>query len=152
MSAEKPEHSVERIVEREEDLAEIVRGMRTVAVVGIKGEDRPLEPAYTIPAMLAAQGREVIGINPTIASALGRPTLPGVESLAAAVDVLNVFRRAEAIPALADQLLALPAERRPRTVWLQSGIRHDAAAERLAQAGMRVVQDRCLGVYARRYA
>jgi hypothetical protein len=140
------------IVEREEDLAAIVRGMRTVAVVGIKGDDRADEPAHGIPAMLAAQGRDVVGINPTIASALGRPTLPGVEALAAAVDVLDVFRRSDAIPALADQLIALPAERRPRTVWLQTGIRHDEAAERLAAAGMRVVQDRCLGVYAKRYA
>ncbi len=140
------------IVEREEDLAAIVRGMRTVAVVGIKGDDRPDEPAHSIPAMLAAQGRDVIGINPTVPSALGRPTLPGVDALPAAVDVLDVFRRSDAIPALADELIALPADRRPRTVWLQTGIRHDDAAGRLAAAGMRVVQDRCLGVYAKRYA
>jgi predicted CoA-binding protein len=74
-----------------------------------------------------------------------------VSALPAGVDVLDVFRRSDAIPELADQLLALPAERRPRTVWLQSGIRHDESAERLAAAGMKVVQDRCLGVYARRY-
>ena len=140
------------IVEREDELAGIVRTMRTVAVVGIKGDDRTDEPAHTIPAMLAAQGREVVGINPTIPAALGRPTLAGVESLPAGIDVLDVFRRSDAIPALADQLLALPAERRPRTVWLQTGIRHDEAAERMAAAGMRVVQDRCLGVYAKRYA
>jgi predicted CoA-binding protein len=140
------------IVEREEDLAAIVRGMRTVAVVGIKGDDRPDESAHSIPAMLVAQGLEVIGINPTVPVALGHPTLAGVDALTAAVDVLDVFRRSDAIPALADQLVALPAERRPRTVWLQSGIRHDEAAARLAAAGMRVVQDRCLGVYVRRYA
>ena len=140
------------IVEREEDLAEIVRGMRTVAVVGIKGDDRPDEPAHSIPAMLAAAGREVTGINPTITAALGRPTLASVDALPAAVDVLDVFRRSDAIPALADALVALPAERRPRTVWLQTGIRHDAAAAAMAAAGMDVVQDRCLGVYLKRYA
>jgi len=68
------------------------------------------------------------------------------------VDVLDVFRRSDAIPALADQLIAMPAALRPRIVWLQSGIRHDEAAGRLAAAGMRVVQDRCLGVYVKRYA
>ena len=78
--------------------------------------------------------------------------LTATNALPAAVDVLDVFRRSDAIPALADRLIALPAERRPRTVWLQTGIRHDAAAGRLAAAGMRVVQDRCLGVYAKRYA
>lgn len=139
------------VVEDEEAIAEIVRGMRTVAVVGIKGADRPDEAAYTIPAMLAAQGREVTGINPTIPEALGRPTLPDVGALPGGIDVLNVFRRSDAIPALADAVLALPPGRRPRTVWLQTGIRHDAAAERLAAAGIRVVQDRCLGVYANRY-
>jgi predicted CoA-binding protein len=140
------------IVEREADVAEIVRAMRTVAVVGIKGDDRPDEPAHSIPALLLAHGLDVTGINPTVPLALGRPTLASVDALPAAVDVLDVFRRSDAIPALADQLLALPAERRPRTVWLQSGIRHDEAAERLAAAGMRVVQDRCLGVYLKRYA
>ncbi len=140
------------IVELETDLERIVRGMRSVAVVGIKGANRPDEPAYTIPAMLAEQGREVIGINPTLPEALGRPTLPDVAALDRAVDVLDVFRRSDAIPALADQLLALPAERRPKVVWLQTGIRHDEAAQRLAEGGMQVVQDRCLGVYARRYA
>ena len=138
-------------IEDEATLADIVRSMRTVAVVGIKPESRPDEPAYSVPAQLERLGRVVIGINPTIPMALGRPTLPGVASLSAAVDVLDVFRRIETIPELADQVLALPPELRPRTVWLQSGIRHDAAAERLAAAGMRVVQDRCLGVYAMRY-
>jgi predicted CoA-binding protein len=140
------------ILEREEDVAEVVRGMRTVAVVGIKGDDRPDEPAHSIPALLVAQGCDVVGINPTVAQALGRPVLPGIDALESAVDVLDVFRRSDAIPAIADAVLALPAGRRPRTVWLQSGIRHDAAAEKLAAAGIRVVQDRCLGVYARRYA
>ncbi len=139
------------LVESEAEIADIVRSMRTVAVVGIKDASRPDAPAYTIPAMLAEMGRDVIGVNPTIPEALGRPTLPDVASLPAGVDVLDVFRRSEAIPELADQVLALPPGRRPRTVWLQTGIRHDAAAARLAEAGMRVVQDRCLGVYATRY-
>ena len=140
-----------RIVEREEDLAAIVRAMRVVAVVGVKGDDRPDEAAYTLPAMYAGEGIDVIGINPTIPTALGRPTLPGIASLPAGVDVLNVFRRSEEVPAIADEVLALPPERRPGTVWLQTGIRHDPAAKKLAAAGICVVQDHCLGVYVRRY-
>jgi len=140
------------LIEDEDAIAAIVRGMRTVAVVGIKGADRPDEPAHSIPAMLAGLGCEVTGINPTLSEALGRPTLPDVGALPASVHVLDVFRRVDAIPALTDQVLALPPERRPRTVWLQTGIRHDESARRLAEAGMNVVQDRCLGVYARRYA
>jgi predicted CoA-binding protein len=66
-------------------------------------------------------------------------------------DLVDVFRRSEAIPALGEQILALPVARRPRVVWLQSGIRHDEAAARLTAAWIDVVQDRCLGVYASRY-
>jgi predicted CoA-binding protein len=55
------------------------------------------------------------------------------------------------VPSHADEILALPESRRPGTVWMQSGIRHDEAAARLASAGIRVVMDRCLGVYAARY-
>ena len=139
------------LVEREEDVADIARAMRTVAVVGIKDESRPDAPAYSIPALLDGMGVEVIGINPVVPRALGRATLGSVAQIERAVDVLDVFRRSDAIPQLADEILALPAPLRPGVVWLQSGIRHDGAAQRLAEAGLRVVQDRCLGVYARRY-
>jgi uncharacterized protein len=139
------------IVEDEATLGEIVRGMRTVAVVGMKDERRAEEAAFAIPALLHERGCEVIPINPTITAALGVPALPALAALDRRVDVIDVFRRSERIPALADEILALPAERRPDVVWLQSGIRHDAAAERLAAAGVRVVQDRCLGVYVSRY-
>lgn len=141
-----------RILESEADVAEVVRNMRTIAVVGIKdGVQDPDAPAYAIPRMLADAGHDVIGINPRVPQALGRPTLGSVEELTEAVDVLDVFRRSDALPELAGQLLALPPQRRPRTVWFQSGIRHDEVAAQLAAAGMAVVQDRCLGVYDRRY-
>ncbi len=140
------------ILESEAELGALIRAMRTIAVVGIKdGQNDPDAPAYSIPLLLAESGRSVIGINPTIPSALGQPTLRSVAELPAAVDVIDVFRRSEALPELAEQLLALPASKRPRTVWFQSGIRHDEVAAKLVAAGMSVVQDRCLGVYARRY-
>jgi predicted CoA-binding protein len=139
------------IIEDEGLLGGIVRGMRTVAVVGMKDERRADEAAFAIPALVHARGCEVIPINPTIASALGVPSLPAVSALQRRVDVLDVFRRSDRLPALADEILALPEERRPDVVWLQSGIRHEAAAERLAAAGIKVVQDRCLGVYVSRY-
>jgi predicted CoA-binding protein len=66
-------------------------------------------------------------------------------------DIVNVFRRPDAIGEVADEVLALPPERRPAVFWLQTGIRNDEAAARVAAAGIKVVQDRCLGVYSRRY-
>src|SRR5262249_8990905 len=112
--------------------------------------DQPDAPAYSVAALLARTGVRVIGINPRVPRALGAFTLASVAELTEPVDVLDVFRRAENVPAHADELLALPPAVRPAVVWLQSGIRHDPSAARLAAAGYRVVQDRCLGVYRQR--
>lgn len=140
-----------RIVESEEELAAIVRALRTVAVVGMKDEEQGAQPAFEIPRMMQARGIRVIPVNPKLKSSLGVAAHPDLASVAEPFDAVDVFRRSAAIPELADQILALPAERRPRVVWLQTGIRHDDAARRLAAAGLDVVQDRCLGVYASRY-
>ena len=138
------------IVEDEAELVAIARDMRTVAVVGIKDGRDPDAPGFTVPEMMKASGLRIIGVNPTIPSALGEPTLRSVAELPPGVDVVDVFRRISAIAELTDQILALPLERRPPVVWLQSGIRDDASAARLVAAGIRVVQDHCLGVYTRR--
>jgi predicted CoA-binding protein len=138
------------IVTEEAALQTIARDMQHVAVLGIKSDRDPDAPAYAIPAMLAASGVDIVGVNPTLETALGRATLASLAELPTGIDVLNVFRRSDAIPGIADELLGLPEEQRPAVVWLQTGIQHDEAAARLAAAGYRVVQDRCLGVYARR--
>jgi predicted CoA-binding protein len=138
------------LVEDEAALTAIAHGMKSVAVVGIKDGRDPDAPAYEIPKLFADAGVRVIGVNPKVKTALGQPTLGSLAELREAPDVVDVFRRPEAIPELAEELLALPADRMPGVVWLQSGIRHDAAAARLVAAGYRVVQDRCLGVYSRR--
>lgn len=136
----------------EDELAEVVRSMRTVAVLGIKGEDRQDESAFSIPAMMQARGFRILPVSPKLERVLGETAFPDLARVAEPYDVLDVFRRPEAIPGHVDEILALPAERRPKVVWLQSGIRHDEATERLLDAGIDVVQDRCLGVYVSRYA
>jgi hypothetical protein len=136
--------------DRGPDLAAIVRAARVVAVVGMKDESRRHEPAFAIPRMLVDAGLEVIPVNPTIGEAMGRRSWPRLADVPVAFDLVDVFRRSERIPDLAREILALPPERRPRVVWLQSGIRHDGAAALLAEAGMTVVQDECLGVIAAR--
>ena len=118
------------IVEDEATLGEIVRGMRTVAVVGMKDERRADEAAFAIPALLQARGCAGHPDQPDdlLRARPCRP-LPSVAALDRPVDLVNVFRRSDVIPALADEILALPPERRPGVVWLQSGIRHDLAAD-----------------------
>lgn len=143
MSASHP-----NLIESASAIEEVARTCRVVAVVGMKDESRPWEPAFAIPKMLVDRGIEVIPVNPTISQALGRKAYASLADVPDAFDLVDVFRRSDRIPALVDEILAL--ERRPAVVWLQSGIRHDAAALRLAEAGIRVVQDACLGVIVAR--
>jgi len=132
-------------------LAGIVRDARTVAVVGMVDESKADRPAFAIPKTLQEYGLQVIPVNPTIETSLGEKAYPDVASVPMPFDVVNVFQRAEKVGPVADAILALPRERRPKVVWIQTGIRNDDAAARLAAQGIQVVQDRCLGVYARQY-
>ncbi|MGH7441566.1 MAG: CoA-binding protein, partial [bacterium] len=85
-----------------------------------------------------------------IQSALGEKAVAHLADLDVVPDLVNVFRKPEAIPELADELLALPGGRRPQTVWLQTGISHPASEARLEAAGYRMVSDKCLGVLVAR--
>jgi predicted CoA-binding protein len=138
-------------VESEDELAEIVRSMRTIAVVGMKDGTKPDEPAFSIPQMLKARGVRVLPVNPTIQASLGEPSRASLAAVAEPVDLVDVFRRPEVIEALADEILALPSELRPKVVWMQTGIRNEPAAAKLGAVGIRVVMNRCLGVYTMRY-
>jgi len=139
------------VITDEAELAAIVRGARTVAVLGMVDESKSDRPAHRIPEMMQGTGIRVIPVNPTITSSLGETAYPDLASVPTPFDVVDVFQRSEKIGPIADAILALPQERRPRVVWLQTGIRNDEAAARLAEAGIQVVQDRCMGVYAVRY-
>lgn len=123
-------------------LTAILRESKTVAVLGAK--TGASEPAYYVPAYLHSRGYRIRPVNPRF---VGRrlhdvDTVAALRELAEATDVIEVFRRPEYLPGHADEILALPW--RPKTVWFQLGIRHDGAAEKLARAGIRVVQDRCM--------
>ena len=138
-------------IDDEAGLEAIVRAARVVAVLGMKDESRAFEPAVRIPVMLLERGIEVIPVNPTIVSSLGRRAYERLADVPVPFDLVDVFRRSDRIPAIAEEILALPPERRPSVVWLQTGIRHDRAAARLESAGITVVQDQCLGVLAARW-
>lgn len=135
----------------EQGIEGIVRDAKTVAVYGMQDESRADAAAYQIPAQLKARGMKVYPVNPKIESSLGEKAYASVADLPVKPDILNVFRRSEAIPQVADEILALPEAKRPKTVWLQSGIAHAEAEAKLEAAGMKVVSDACLGVYASRF-
>ena len=138
-----------RIGETPEQIDAILADARRVAVLGIKPETHADQPAHYVAAYAKAAGLEVIPVPvyyPEVREILGAPVVRRLEELPRPVDIVDVFRRSEDVPAHLEALLALG----PRCVWLQSGIRHDGVAEALARAGIAVVQDRCLLVELRR--
>ena len=124
-------------------LAELVRSARTIAVVGLSR--KPERPSHRVAAYLQRAGYRIIPVHPVAGVTLGEPVYPDLPAAAAAggpIDIVNIFRRSEHIPALLDALL----EVHPRLVWMQQGIRHEAVARQLESAGIPVVMDRCLAV------
>jgi predicted CoA-binding protein len=132
----------------EPEIIELVRSAKTIGVVGMQDETHADRPAFAIPKQLVQRGYDVYPVNPTIHSSLGKTALASIRELPVRVDILDVFRRAEHVPGLTNEILALPPDRRPKAVWLQSGITEPESEAKLAAAGLTVVSDRCLGVYA----
>jgi len=128
------------------ELAELLHGVKSIAVLGIK--DDPDEAAYRVPRYLQAHGYRILPVSPKLREVLGERCVATLAELAEPADLVDVFRAPQHLPGHTDEILALRPL--PRAVWLQLGIRDDASAERLAAAGIRVVQDRCLMVEHRR--
>jgi predicted CoA-binding protein len=124
-------------------LAELVRRARRIAVVGLSR--KPQRPSHGVAAYLQRVGYTIIPVHPVGGITLGERVHPDLRAAAAAagpIDIVNIFRRSEHIPALLEQLL----EVRPQLVWMQLGIRHQEVARQLEAAGIAVVMDRCLAV------
>ena len=120
---------------------------RRIAVLGIKTEASGA-PAYYVPEYAQRAGYEIVPVPvyyPEATEILGERVYRSVAAIPGEIDLVNIFRRPNDIPAHIDDIIA----KRPRAVWFQSGIRNDAAAERFARAGIDVVQDRCLMVELR---
>ena len=139
----------DNLVTSPDDVARIVRENTRIAVLGIKTEARRDQPAFYVPEYMARAGYDIVPVPvyyPEATEILGRPVYRTVSAVPAPVEMVNVFRRPRDIPPHVEDILAALQ----RVVWLQLGIRHDAAAETWAKAGIQVVQDRCLLVEHRR--
>jgi uncharacterized protein len=132
----------EFLVETDEGALHVLRDAHTIAVLGIKTEQQAAQPAFFVPRYLQQVGYEVIPVPvyfPGVAEILGEPVFRTLASIPRPVDLVVVFRRPKDLPPHLDDFLA----KEPAAVWLQSGIRHPEVARSLAEAGIRVVQDRC---------
>lgn len=134
-----------QLIDDDAGLAALLAATRRIAVLGIKTEAQSAQPAYYVPAYLAQAGFEIVPVPvyyPAVAHILGQPVFRRLVDIPGPIDLLDVFRRPQDLARHLDDILAA----RPRAVWLQQGIRDDAFAARLVQAGIAVVQDRCLMV------
>jgi predicted CoA-binding protein len=139
----------DNLITEREAIAPLVRACRRIAVLGIKTEAQRGEPAFYVPEYMARAGYDIVPVPvyyPEAKEILGRPVFRSLRDVPPPVDMVNVFRRSEHIPPHVADILAC----KPRVAWFQLGIVNDAAAERLARAGIRVVQDHCLLVEHRR--
>ena len=119
-------------------LRDILVNTHTIAVVGIT--DKPDQPNHTIPAYLQAVGYRIIPVNPNLTEALGEKAYASVSDIPEAVDVVQIFRRSEAVPPFVEQAIAKGA----KVVWMQPGIFHAEAGQRAEAAGLQVVMDTCM--------
>lgn len=122
-----------------ERLREILRSVGRIAVVGMSRD--PAKPARRVPSYLAANGYEVIPVNPNADRILGKPAVPNLDDVEDPVDLVLVFRPSEEAGEVLEDAADRPEE---PIIWLQEGIRNDAAAGPARDRGRTVVQDLCM--------
>jgi hypothetical protein len=126
------------VLTQDADIRQILEQSKTVAVVGWSNkEDRP---SNRIARRLASFGYQVYHVNPTIASTPEHPIYPGLADIPVKIDVVDIFRRAEDVPEVVKDAIAIGA----KVVWMQQGIVNEEAAKMAEQAGLKVVMDRCM--------
>jgi uncharacterized protein len=122
------------------ELRAILASSKTIAVVGLS--DNPDRPSHSVAAYLQAHGYRIIPVNPRISEALGEKAYPSVRDIPVSVDVVEIFRRSEAVPPIVEDAIARGA----KVVWMQVGVINDEAAVRARAAGLKVVMDTCMRV------
>lgn len=136
------------LIEDDAGIDRLLARSHRIAVLGIKTAETG-QPAYYVPQYAQHAGYEIVPVPvyfPEITEILGEKVYRTVSAIPGPIDIVNVFRRPKDIDQHVDDIIA----KKPAIVWFQLGIRNDAAAERLARAGIDVVQDRCLLVELQR--
>jgi uncharacterized protein len=126
----------------------ILNAVKSVAIVGASAND--VRPSFFVAKYLIDKGYEVYPVNPGQAGKeiLGRMTYASLADIPAAIDMVDIFRGSNVVPAIMDEILAMKPL--PKVVWMQLAVRHDEAAARAEAAGIKVVMNRCPKIeYAR---
>ena len=121
-----------------DEIRDILKTARTIAVVG--HSDNPARDSYRVARYLASQGYQVFAVNPNARSTPGLKFYPDLESVPGPIDIVDIFRRTEAIPEIVDEAIAV----RAKVIWMQEGLADNASAAKARTAGLRVVMSRCI--------
>jgi len=133
------------IIETDEEIRNLLKNTKRIAVLGIKTEAQSFQPAFYVPQYMASAGFEIVPVPvyyPEVSEILGQKVYRSLAEIPEDIDLVNIFRRSDDVAKHTEDILA----KKPKAVWLQSGIRNDEVAETLAKAGIKVVQDLCLMV------
>jgi predicted CoA-binding protein len=127
---------------RDEDIAELLRNARTIAMVG--ASDRPDRPSFGVMKFLQGRGYRVLPVNPEITGehVHGEFVWRELAQIGEPIDIVDIFRRSDAAGEAVDQAIAVGA----KAVWMQLGVIDEAAAERAEAAGLKVVMNHCIKI------
>jgi predicted CoA-binding protein len=121
-------------------IKEILENAKTIAVVGLS--DNSARTSYIVSRYMQDRGYKIIPVNPAIKESLGEKAYPSLRDVPDKVDIVNVFRRSNDVPPVADDAIAIKA----RVIWMQEGIVNEEAAQKAESAGLTVIMDRCIMV------
>jgi len=135
----------EHLLTSDGQIKNLLTETQRIAVLGIKPETHRMQPAHYVPKYMQDAGCEIIPVPvyyPEVTEILGEKVYRDMRDVPGEIDMVNVFRRAQDIAQHTEEILAA----KPKSVWIQLGIRNDEVAETLAKAGIKVVQNLCLMV------
>jgi hypothetical protein len=116
----------------------LLRNAKTIAVVGLSS--RRSRPSYGVSEYMQSQGYTIIPVNPNESEVLGEKAVASLEEIGGPVDIVDIFRRSEAVPEIVDAAIRIGA----KGIWMQEGVINIEAAGRARAAGLEVVMDRCI--------
>lgn len=127
------------------DIESLLGEVKRVAVLGMKTEAQADQPAFYVAEALANAGLDIVPVPtyyPEVTEILGRKVYRKLTDIPGDIDLVDIFRRPSDVSTHVDDII----DKKPKIAWMQSGVRNDTAAEQLARAGIKVIQDRCLMV------
>lgn len=119
-------------------ITDLLKNSKTIAVIGLS--DNPMKPSYGVSQYMQSHGYKIIPVNPQASQILGEKAYASLLDIPEKIDIVDVFRRSEAVPEIVDQAIQLKVP----AIWLQETVVHEEAAEKARQAGIFVVMDKCI--------